>query len=660
MRFLQELEEALKGDARFVSQDGRLLKPVIRDAAHRLDSALLETLLSSPQLGTHFFKEVGGYTVFDLEKFMWVVNSKEFLPDSYTSFRNKIGLSAADGTLVSSLNDVSLVWPYKDCVLEGGQDKEDEKRDEVFYNETLASDEVARLLAPKAFVNAVRYDSGSSSSVTELNEDDNLIIKGNNLLVLGSLVERFEGKVKCIYIDPPYYFHASKEQDTFAYNSNFKKSTWLTFMENRLRIAKRLLAPDGAVFAQISDDGVAELHLLMKEIFGEENFLNKITVKTKSPSGFASVNAGVFETAEYILAFGKDKRRWTFNTQYVETGWDSNYKFVIINKDDPFEDWVISNIYDILAEQHGFDTVAAMRKKMGKAVVAEMAAEYALAHADAVFRYTAISNKAGSEIVKVRGVSKENPDRIYAVEREGQYTVYVHNGQEIAFYSKKVRNINGVDAPSMAVTNIWTDTPYEGIAAEGGVKLKGGKKPEKLLQRIIALNTNEGDLVLDYHLGSGTTAAVAHKMGRRYIGVEQLDYGPQGAVKRLKGVIDGEQTGISKAVEWQGGGSFVYFELAQQGEQLMDALESAKDSQAVQQVLDQATNDGLLRPSVLPESLQGAQNEFTGLSLAQQKSVVAELIDKNRLYVNASEIDDVTYELDESDVLFTKNFYEGR
>ena len=297
---------------------------------------------------------------------------------------------------------------------------------------------------------------------------------------------------------------------------------------------------------------------------------------------------------------------------------------------------------------------------MGKAVVAEMAAEYALTHADAVFRYTAVSNKAGSEIVKVRGLSKENPDRIYAVEREGQYTVYVHNGQEIAFYSKKVRNINGVDAPSMAVTNIWTDTPYEGIAAEGGVKLKGGKKPEKLLQRIIALNTNEGDLVLDYHLGSGTTAAVAHKMRRRYIGVEQLDYGPQGAVKRLKGVIDGEQTGVSKSVDWQGGGSFVYFELAQQGEQLMGALESAKDPQAVQQVLDQATNDGLLRPSVLPESLQGAQNEFAGLSLAQQKSVVAELIDKNRLYVNASEIDDITYELDESDVLFTKNFYEGR
>lgn len=293
-----------------------------------------------------------------------------------------------------------------------------------------------------------------------------------------------------------------------------------------------------------------------------------------------------------------------------------------------------------------------------RSVVEEMAAEYALANADSVFQSTAIGNNAGNKVVAAREESRKNPDKVFSVEREGQYTVYVRNGREMAFYSKKIRNINGVDVPSMAVTNIWTDTPYEGIASEGGVKLKGGKKPEKLLQRIIALNTNEGDIVLDYHLGSGTTAAVAHKMGRRYIGVEQLDYGPQGAVKRLKGVIDGDKTGVSKSLSWQGGGSFVYVELAQQGETLMTSLEAATDSHDIEAVLNSATERGLLRPSVLPDSLKNTRDDFSGLSLGEQKQLVAELIDKNRLYINSSDIEDASYNLADADISFTKSFYE--
>ncbi|MCT6836992.1 MAG: site-specific DNA-methyltransferase, partial [Bifidobacteriales bacterium] len=513
MTFLQELETVLKDDERFVSEDNQLLKPRVQDSVTQLDPQLIRRLLASPLLKEHFFKDVDGVTIFDQEKFMWVVSSKEFLPDSYTSYRNKIGLSANDHDLLTSSNEVSLVWPYKDCVLEGGQDKEDEKRDEVFYNETLAPDEVGRLLAPKAFTNATRYTEQGEERVTEFDENENLIIKGNNLLALSSLLERYEGQVKCIYIDPPYYFNAARAEDTFAYNSRFKKSTWLTFMKNRLQIARRLLAPEGAIFVQISDDGVAELHLLLKEVFGEENFLNKITVRTKSPSGFASINAGVFETAEYIIAFGRDKRRWRYNTQYVATKWDENYKWYVTNKSEAPDEWTIVSIYDYLASQNGFATIAKMRGQLGKAAVEEMAAEFALEHKDSVFRYTAISDKAGAQVVAAREASRQRGERIIAVERESQYTVYVHNGQELAFYSKKVREIDNELVPSMQVTNIWSDTPYEGIAAEGGVTLKGGKKPEKLLQRIIALNTDPGDLVLDYHLGSGTTAAVAHKMG---------------------------------------------------------------------------------------------------------------------------------------------------
>lgn len=499
----------------------------------------------------------------------------------------------------------------------------------------------------------LRVDGGG----TVFDEHDNLLIKGNNLLVLYSLLSRFEGQVKCIYIDPPYYFNSAKGEDTFSYNSNFKKSTWLTFMENRLQVARRLLSDDGALFVQISDDGVAELHLLLKEVFGEENFLNKITVRTKSPSGFASVNAGVFETAEYILAFGKDKRQWRYNTQYVATGWDSNYKFYVTNKHDTPDFWKIVNIYEYLAKQNEFSSVARMRAQLGKAAVEEMAAEFALQHKESVFRYTAISNKAGAQVVAARDASRRDGKKIITIERDGQYTVYVHNGQELSFYSKKVREIDNKLVPSMQVTNIWTDAPYEGIAAEGSVTLKGGKKPEKLIQRIIALNTKEGDLVLDYHLGSGTTAAVAHKMGRRYIGIEQLDYGRNSPLVRLCKVIEGDKTGVSKSVGWNGGGSFVYLELAQQGERLMSELEGAATKDEVNRVLAQATERGLLRPSVLPVQLEASRTNFAELTLDDQKQAIAELIDKNRLYINASDIDDEELELSEEDIAFTKSFY---
>lgn len=655
--FLQELETVLTSDESFVSQDGQLLKSRVQDAVTRLDSDLLRTLLASTALRSHFFKVVDGITVFDQQKFMWVVNSKEFLPDSYTSYRNKIGLSANDHDLLTSSNEVSLVWPYKDCILEGGQDKEDEKRSEVFYNETLAPDEVGRLLAPKAFCNAIRYTAEGGESVTAFDERDNLLIKGNNLLALASLLERYEGKIKCIYIDPPYYFNATRSDDTFAYNSNFKKSTWLTFMENRLKMARRLLASDGALFVQISDDGVAELHLLLKEVFDEENFLNKITVRTKSPSGFASVNAGVFETAEYILAFGKNKRQWSYNTQYVASNWDSNYKFYVTNKHEAPAAWNIVKIYDYLAQENGFTNVTNMRGQLGRAAVDEMAAEFALEHKDSVFRYTAISDKAGAQVVAARDASREDGEHIITIERDSQYTVYVQNGQELAFYSKKVREIDNELVPSTQVTNIWTDTPYEGISGEGGVTLKGGKKPEKLIQRIIALNTDPGDLILDYHLGSGTTAAVAHKMGRQYIGVEQLDYGKNSPVARLRKVIEGDESGISKSVRWKSGGSFVYVELAERGEQLMCELRDATTTDEIQAVLDLATERGLLRPSVLPEQLASSASEFDRLSLDDKKNAVAELIDKNRLYINASDVEDTDLALAEAGVAFTKSFY---
>lgn len=652
------VQEVLLGADKYQSEDNNLLKAKVYSDIMMMDEELLSLLLSNERIKEEFFTKVKDTLIFDKQKFAWLIESKEFLPDSYTRYSNKIGLTS-NGNFISQKNDVVLDFPYKDCYLQGGQDKEDQKREEIFYHETIASDEVTRMLAPKVFTNAKRYTKEGVEENIEFKDDDNLIIKGNNLVALSSLLKRYEGKVKLIYIDPPYYFHTNKKEDTFAYNSNFKLSTWLVFMKNRLSIAKKLLSDDGAIFVQISDDGVGELHTLMKEIFNdsENNFLNKITVRTKSPSGFASVNAGVFETAEYIISFAKNKKKWTYNIQYTASLYDTNYKWIIQNKEEDHSKWKIEDINIIVANQHGFDSVRNARSKLGREVFNNLVGQYALENADNVFRLTAIGNDAGQKVVEAREKSKENRDIVFEVQREGQYTVYVYNGNEIAFYSKKVREIDGVLTPSMQLTNIWSDTPYEGIASEGGVTLKGGKKPEKLIQRIIELSTDPRDLVLDFHLGSGTTAAVAHKIGRQYIGVEQLDYGKNDCIIRLNNVINGDQSGISKIVNWQGGGSFVYCELLENSKELIDEIQNATDA-TITDIKEKIYRDERIVPYITRDELEAVDVEFEKLTLEEKKMALCALVDKNKLYVNLSDIDDKAYNISDKDRKFTESFYK--
>lgn len=658
--FYETVLEVLKQDERFFTSDGELLRNAVYEAAMKMDSALIKSLYKIETTRSRFFTDVDGIAVFDKVGFGWVVNNKDFLPDSYTRYKNKIGLVNSKGEFISSSKDIELVFPYKDCVLEGGQTKEDQKRNEIFYNVTLAPDEVDRLLSAKVLCNAAMYTRSGKEALIRYQKTDNIIIKGNNLLALSSLLKSYEGKVKCIYIDPPYYFSVKKDEDTFDYNSNFKLSSWLVFMKNRLEIARRLLSDDGAIFVQISDDGVAELHRLMKDIFNvdnENNFINKITVKTKSPSGFASVNPGVFETAEYILAFAKHKKQWKYNAQYVRSEYDDNYKWVVNNKELNPSEWEIASIGDVVAKEHKYSSTKDAKKGLGEVVFRELIAQYALENADRVFRYTVINDNAAADVVSVREKSRENNSVIFEVKRDGQYTMYVCDGQEMAFYSRKLRDIDGEIVPSIQLSNIWTDTPYEGIASEGGVKLKGGKKPEKLIRRIIEMASNEGDLVLDFHLGSGTTAAVAHKLNRRYIGIEQLELQIEKILKRLTSVIDGEKSGISKAVKWQGGGSFVYCELAELNQAFADRIQIAKNDRDLSTVWKDVQKTGFVSCYINPKDIDETAEDIKSLSFEAKKRLFMELLDANQLYINYCDIDDETFGISDADKAFTKSFY---
>ena len=240
--FYSKLENLLKKDARFIDQEGDLLKSNVIDAAYKADKKLIELLLSQKEFKSKFFGKVKSALVFNINNFVAYVQDKNFLADSYTKYRNKIGLNI-DGKFLNERKEVALVWPFKDCVLEGGQTHEDSKRKEIFFNEILAQDEIDRLFDPKVLTNWKRYTQEGEEKVKEIKKDkdgtirENLIIKGNNLLALHSLKEQFQGKIKLIYIDPPY----NTGNDSFGYNDNFNHSTWLTFMKNRLGVARELL-----------------------------------------------------------------------------------------------------------------------------------------------------------------------------------------------------------------------------------------------------------------------------------------------------------------------------------------------------------------------------------------------------------------------------------
>jgi len=433
----QEINNVLKVFPEYWSEDTLLKTKLIEDIRSYSEN-LIEALLSNELIRDTYSLQLPSGAVFKVEDFVSMLRFKKYWDNSYTKYTNEIGLTS-EGKYFKYNTDIVLDFPHKDGVLEGGMSKEEVGKKEIYYHNVIAKEEIDTLLSPKVLNNIKKYDKYESHDPEFIEENDNLIIQGNNLLALNTLKSKYRKKIKLIYIDPPYYFESKKQEDTFKYNSNFKLSTWLVFMKNRLEVARELLSDEGAIFVQINDDGVAELHRLMKDIFSKEqnNFINKITVRTKSPSGFASVNAGVFETAEYILSFAKDKSKWDYNPQYVETTYDDNYKYYIKNKSAHHSKWEIVSLNDYIPLLYGYENKKEFVKELGNDVFYKKSGDFALENADSIFRYTAIANNASQEIVEIRDISKKKRDSIFEIKRKNHYDVYIKNGQELAFYSKK-------------------------------------------------------------------------------------------------------------------------------------------------------------------------------------------------------------------------------
>ena len=653
LHLYHELEQLLRMNSRYCMDDGTLLKNRIVEDALSLNPLLVKLLLGNDKIKAVFFQDVEGVVVFDKVKFQRFVSDTQFLGGSYTMFKNKIGLTDENGRFISESREVVLSWPYKDCVLEGGQTKEEAKRNEVFWNETLAPDEVNRLTEPKVFSHFKRYDKDGEHKVEHLTNADNFIIKGNNLLALHSLKKKYAGKVKLIYIDPPY----NTGSDEFGYNDNFNHSSWLTFMKNRLEVAKTLLSDKGCIFVHIDHHELYYIGVLLDSIFGVENKVQVISVKTATPAGFKTVNPGPIDVTEYILFYTKHKNSFTFKKAYVPVDYNKNYNLVL-NRNDDVTKWKFTLIKDAMLQSLGFASETEAKSKYGemwKTLKSQLIAQYAFDHAEDVVSIRD-PHKPTDTVKALMKKSKELGHVIEQVREDGTSS-YFYNGGALAFYSNKMQIIDGEKCITELLTDFWNHISWAGIANEGGVKLKNGKKPEKLIKQIIEMTTSEKDLVVDFHLGCGTTAAVAHKMNRQYIGIEQLDYGKNDSKIRLKNVIDGDKTGISKAVGWQGGGSFVYCELAKANDKFADEIEQAETSEQLKDIWGRMKATDYLNYKVDIKEVDANAESFDGLSLEDQKRFLIECLDKNLLYVALSDIDSNEYGVTEEDRRLTREFY---
>lgn len=675
--FYETVLTVLKSDERFIAEDGTFLRNAVYEAAMNMDTNLIRILLENEETNNRFFTDVDGVKVFDKTGFAWVINNRQFLPDSYTRFKNKIGLADESENLISTTGNVEFIFPYKDCILEGDQSEEDQKRGEIFYNETLSPDEVDRLLYPKCFTSAKRYDKSGEKEVIEVKKNDNLIIKGNNLLALASLRKVYSGQIKCIYIDPPYYFMDNKNADTFGYNSNFKLSTWLVFMKNRLSIARDLLAPDGSIWISVGKDGQHYLKVLVDDIFGPDRFVADISwQKTYSPRNDAH---GISSEVESILVYSKNSG-WKPNKLPRTEKMNSVYK----NPDNDYILWRTSDAFAPSAATHQGMVYAIQHPITGELIYPYNGACWPLEQNSML---NEMSNWADYEFVDIHdderraqvcGVPVEsirkNVKAIMLSEpvesAKEKSLAIIERGQWPRFFFTKggyggiARKTYLDDSKGKVVTNFWafeeaghTDEAKKEIISIFDGKAFSTPKPERLIMQILHVATQEGDLVMDYHLGSGTTCAVAHQMKRRYIGIEQMDYIQSLCVERLKFNISGGKTNISEEANWTGGGSFVYCELAKLNQSIIEDIEAATDDETISGIYERMMKSGFINYKVNPVDIEAAADDYADLSLNDKKRFLMEILDKNLLYVNYCDIDDAEFSISEEDKAFTKSFY---
>ncbi|WP_262733639.1 DNA methyltransferase [Gaetbulibacter sp. NE] len=628
-----DLIELLKHEDNLVV-DNQLNKNKIIEAALKVEPFLISLLIKNETFKKHFFQEVENVLVFDKIKFQRFVNNKSFLPDSYTAFKNKIGLAINDDTtdnFIKTKNDVVLVWPHKDCILEGGQTKEDQKRNEIFWNETLAPDNVDRLLDAKAFTNFKKYDKEGAYKITELKGDENLILKGNNLLVISSILKTHREKIKLIYIDPPY--NTGGDANIFTYNNTFNHSTWLTFMKNRLTIAKNLLTKDGFIAIAIDHYELGYLITLADEIFGQENRLGIVSV-VNNPMGrnqakyFSTVN-------DFMLIYSKNNEFAAFNNVVLNEDFLKTF-----DKEDDIGRYKLKNFIRV----GGGDANLRVNKSnfWYPIYVSKDLSQLSLNYKEDFYEVYPITTTGQERTWKLsKGSTEKKLTELVPIKEKDSLIIY-----------EKYRVDKGQKVPT-----IWSDKKYN--ANHNGIRLlekiigrKGFSFPKSLYTVIdtLKLLSNKDDIILDFHAGSGTTAHAVLELNkedggnRKFMLVEQLAEHIDICVERNQKVINND--------------SFVYAELMQYNQYFVDRIQEAKTKEDILAIWEEMQDKAFISYQFNKDMFNERLNAFKTASLETMQHYLIEILDKNQLYVNFSEIEDASYNISDEDKALNYSFYK--
>lgn len=634
--------------------DGEISWTHLIDFARKLDEDIINKLLLDSETKNHFFKNISGNYNFLFDKFERFINS-ELLDNSYTSFKNKIGLTV-DNKFIKDSKDIVLNFPFKDCYLEGGQtndegeeeyfyaDKDElksqkRKRKEIFFNEYIAYDEIDALLSKKALCNFKKYTKDGETEFKNFNRDengiikDNLIIKGNNLLALHSLYGEFKGKIKLIYIDPPY--NTKSAANTFNYNNNFNNSTFMVFMKNRLEISKALLKEDGFIAISIDHYELFYLGVLADEIFGRENRIAIISIET-NPGGRS--DSKFFATSgEHCLIYSKNINLANINDLQRSEKEIKEYKY----KDNKSE-------YKLTPlKRTGNNSTPDKRPNLNFSIYYNI--KNKIIHFDSNDKNSVEILPLGSDgKMRVWRWSKkrilDRLDDLEVIQKNNQYQIYV---KDRISYSKKPKTI-------------WYSSDYDasshGTKLLKSIELSEFKYPKsiKLVKDIISILSNKNDIILDFFGGSATTAHAVLELNksdngkRQFIICEQMDYINNITVKRIYKFIDDN--------------NFIYFELAKYNETAKEKIINAKNYEEVKNYFEEICDKFFLKYNLNIKEFEEKiieSEEFKNLDFEKQKEIFTKLLDPNQMYINYSNMEDKKYKLNKKDIELTREFYKN-
>lgn len=617
-------------------EDDSLLKHKVIDDLRNYKNELIEKLLSNETIKNTYSLQLDNATIFKIEDFISMLRFKNYWENSYTRYSNEIGLTSDDKYLKYN-TDVVIDFPHKDCVLEGGMTKEDIGKNEIYYHKILAKEEIDTLLSPKVFTNVKKYDQNGEQEITEYRDTENLIIKGNNLIALHSLKEKFAGKVKLIYIDPPY--NTPSAANTFSYNNSFNHSTWLTFMKNRIEIAKELLTEDGIFVVSIDDNELFYLGVLMDEIFGRDNRLGVISV-VHNPGG--RQDEIFFPTAhENMIYYALDKNNAVINNLPPSKEKLKEYKY---------------------SDEFGRYKLRGFRRSGNNSKRVDRPKLYYPIYVDE--KTGTISLDKFPNAIELLPIDENGIERCWRwgketfLEKKDKYIEIKRTKNGLDLYVKERESDYKGEKPK----TIWNKSEYTGQTATSDLKkifndtVFSYPKSVHLMKDVISITTSKNDIILDFFGGSGTTAQAVLELNaqdggnRKFILCEQMDYVENVTVERIKKVIK-----LKKLKD-----SFIFAEIYKLNQRYVDQILNTNSNEEIQNIIDDIKESAFLDFKINIDKITNKNSGFASLTLEEKKSVLIQVLDANQLYLSFSEMDDEQYGIPEPVKQFNHSFYNKR